>query len=127
MIHSTLIHAAPLASWSLVCCRGPVFFRSASVYKSPGLCPFLTDHIFEMSSASYTAKDVKRMRESRMVFIDWGDNNDVSLADLFAASKRFRAQVLEHNMPAWLFDLTDELERDILALESIVAMFPGAY
>jgi hypothetical protein len=80
-----------------------------------------------MSSASYTAKDVKRMRESRMVFIDWGDNNDMSLADLFVASKRFRAQVLEHNMPARLFDLTDELERDILALESIVATFPGAY
>jgi hypothetical protein len=79
------------------------------------------------ASASYTAKDVKRMRESRMVFIDWGDNNDMSLADLFATSKRSRAQVLEHTMPpARLFDLTDELERDILALESVVAQFPGA-
>jgi hypothetical protein len=28
--------------------------------------------------------------------------------------------------PARLFELTDELERDILALESIVAQFPGA-
>lgn len=79
-----------------------------------------------MSSAPYTAQDVKRMRESRMVFIDWGDN-DMSLTDLFRTSKRFRAQVLEHTMPpARLFELTDELERHILALESVVAKFPGA-
>jgi hypothetical protein len=78
------------------------------------------------SSASYTAQDVKRMRESRMVFIDWGDNNDMSLTDLFRTSKRFRAQVLEHTMPpARLFELTDKLERHILALESVVAKFPG--
>ena len=80
-----------------------------------------------MSSASYTAQDVKRMRESRMVFIDWGDNNDMSLTDLFRTSKRFRAQVLEHTMPpARLFELTDKLESDILALESIVANYLGA-
>jgi hypothetical protein len=79
-----------------------------------------------MSSAPYTAQDVKRMRESRMVFIDWGDN-DMSLTDLFRTSKRFRAQVLEHTMPpARLFELTDKLESDIRALESIVANYLGA-
>jgi DNA primase len=79
-----------------------------------------------MSSAPYTAKEVKRMRESRMIYVDWGDN-DMSLTDLFRTSKRFRAQVLEHTMPpARLFELTDKLESDILALESVVAQFPGA-
>ncbi len=80
-----------------------------------------------MSSAPYTAKEVKRMRESRMIYIDWGDDNGMSLTDLFMTSKRFRAQVLEHTMPpARLFELTDELERHILALESIVANYLGA-
>jgi hypothetical protein len=78
-----------------------------------------------MSSAPYTAKEVKRMRESSMIYVDWGDN-DMSLTDLFMTSKRFRAQVLEHTMPpARLFELTDKLERHILALESVVAQFPG--
>jgi hypothetical protein len=49
------------------------------------------------------------------------------MTDLFRTSKKFRAQVLEHTMPpARLFELTDELERHILALESVVAQFPGA-
>jgi hypothetical protein len=50
----------------------------------------------------------------------------MSLPDLFASSKKFRAQVFAHDMPARLFDLTDKLESDILALEAHVAMFPGA-
>ncbi len=80
-----------------------------------------------MPSAPYTAQDVKRMRESSMVFIDWGDNNGMSLTDLFRTSKRFRAQVLEHTMPpARLFELTDKLESAIQALESIVANYLGA-
>lgn len=79
------------------------------------------------SSAPYTAKEVKRMRESRMIYIDWGDDNGMSLTDLFRTSKRFRAQVLEHTMPpARLFELTDELESEIQALESIVANYLGA-
>ena len=80
----------------------------------------------EMSSASNTAKDVNRMPKSRLAFVVWEDNEELGLADLFATSKRFRAQVLEHNMPARLFHLTDKLESDILALEAHVAMFPGA-
>jgi hypothetical protein len=80
-----------------------------------------------MSSAPYTAKEVKRMRESSMIYVDWGDDHGMSLTDLFMTSKRFRAQVLEHTMPpARLFELTDKLERHILALESVVANYLGA-
>ena len=78
-----------------------------------------------MSATQFTAKDAKRMRESRLVFIDWGED-DMSVADLYQTSKRFRRQVLDHNMPARLHHMTDQLEHDIQYLEALLSTFQGA-
>ncbi len=62
-----------------------------------------------MSASKYTAKDAKRMRESCIAFIDWGED-DISIVDVHASSKRFKLAICDASYP-------DYIERNTTALE----------
>jgi len=118
------------------------------MYKSLGQGLTLTNHSLEMSSDPYTKNDLKRIRECSLPHIVWEDDG-MSLPELYTTSKKFKAQVEEHNERArllhltnklksdipdlheekvcvWLSELTDKLSRDILPVESIVALHSRA-
>jgi hypothetical protein len=73
------------------------------------------------SSTDYSAKDAKRMRESRLTYIQWGDDA-MSVADLYAENKKFRTYVAEWDQTNDLLHVrdTNKLERDIVQLEQLI-------
>jgi hypothetical protein len=74
-----------------------------------------------MSSISeWYAKDGKRMLASRLTFIEWEKEDTMSVADLWASSKKFKGHVADYNLTQSLLRQTDELERDIVHLEHLI-------
>ncbi len=71
------------------------------------------------SSTDYSAKDAKRKREPRVTYIQWEDD-ELSLADLYTESKKFRTNVAEWNLTNDLLRDMDKLERDIRQLQELV-------
>ena len=79
------------------------------------------ENLVTMSSpVDFIAKETKRKIARGLTIIDW-DDDAMSVADLYASSKRFRRHVLDTTMPNDVKVMTDKLERDIKELEVVIS------
>lgn len=68
----------------------------------------------------WSGKEAKRMRMSKLTFIEWEDNPTMAELDAAAPNKKFKAQVYTPSLHKNLLRQTDELERDIVRLEHLI-------